>query len=242
MSIVFSDGVYHSDECKLTESTETNNNNENSVGYNFPQQSSELDEKRNKVHEFIDSILPTENDKQCVLKYLSSSLANEKNNNILFLNGNMGSNGKTVLLDFYKKTTGKNFIYFEDWVFNNMTDSMVKERKLRQIEQTPNVNVICVEYNNINDLKNNIDTNFVNKILGKEINLIFFGNSSEKKLELENDQMITVNFPNKFVENPSNDDDLQRNCEMNEQLEPLCDAFMYELLEYYEFYVFNREK
>lgn len=216
-------------------------------------------EKYNDVVRFFNDIMPNENDREYLLKYLASSLYGINAYKQFNIYIGEGSNGKSMLKDLISNTFGD---YYASFNSNILTSALPKPNEQsvywsdfmkRKIMISSELDYIGIDNNakiNISLLKNLINRDDIKfrhlnsnetKILKPDFNMILMFNKLPK-LPLNDKNFMSkckiLNFPVQFVDNPDPNNIYQKKkiYNINETMKTWSNDFMLLLLKYYEKY------
>ena len=217
-----------------------------SVGYDYNKKYSE---NKNELLQFLDDILPIEEDREYFLKYLSTGLIGLNECELFTILTGVGRNGKSKLVDLIKMTFGNYFANPKCKLLTNQRPdenspepgllSLKKKRIIicSEPEKGNKLNSGFIKFITGNDStelrechKNdivNFKPNFITFLVCNDIpDADDLGNALIKRLRC-------VNFPTEFVDNPRLSNHKLINKCIQEKINNWKEDFMLLLLEYY---------
>jgi P4 family phage/plasmid primase-like protien len=247
----FLNGVYDLDKNEFRKGIPEDNISM-TTGINFIEKPTEEDnEKIKQVEELLNKILPIEKVRNYVLTLLASFLHGQNKEQKFHIWTGSGSNGKSTLIDLYKKTIGQ---YYDSSSFNNFMQGVNVHTKLSEIfGEMKGKRFISLDEDETNM---ELNSGFIKKFTcGHEItasklysNLVRF--KPQFKLVLTCNELPTlssydggtlrrisvVEFVSKFCDepNPKKSYEFQIDCELENKLDDWSEAFMYMLIQYYQ--------
>jgi len=250
----FLNGVYDLDKHEFREGYPEDNISL-TTGINYIEQPDESDyEKINQVEEFINKILPIERVRRYVLNLLASFLHGSNKDQKFHIWTGVGSNGKSMLIDFFKKTIGD---YYGSMSITSLTQGRSgSENASPVLAETRGKRFISLDEAETND---EIKVGFMKQLTGgdeitaRKLHCAPITFRPKFKLVLTCNELPSipaaddgtwrrirvVEYISKFCDNPTYDPSANKyefliDRTIQDKLSDWCEVFMYMLIGYYQ--------
>jgi P4 family phage/plasmid primase-like protien len=247
-------GVYDLDKHEFREGYPEDNISL-TTGINYIEQPDESDyEKINQVEEFINKILPIERVRRYVLNLLASFLHGSNKDQKFHIWTGVGSNGKSMLIDFFKKTIGD---YYGSMSITSLTQGRSgSENASPVLAETRGKRFISLDEAETND---EIKVGFMKQLTGgdeitaRKLHCAPITFRPKFKLVLTCNELPSipaaddgtwrrirvVEYISKFCDNPTYDPSANKyefliDRTIQDKLSDWCEVFMYMLIGYYQ--------
>lgn len=239
----FLNGVYDIDKNEFRKGV-PDDNISMTTGINYIEKlTSQSCEKIIQIDDFLDKIFPIESVKKYVLNLLSSFLHGANKGQKFHIWDGSGSNGKSTLIDLYKKTIGNysgslNIRTLTHICDDSAPNSLASTRNKRFISVDESEVGAEIQICHIKELTDcneiTVDKLYSDPITFKpKFGLVLVCNELPKLSHYDDDVRI-VEFISRFCNEPKKSYEYINDSELTNKLDDWREAFMYTLIQYYQ--------